>query len=347
MEISLTAFILIVGCIPIARSQSAGGFSIKERPEQRQVDILYGQQLLTAYCYYDSIRKPILFPVNTPDGVTVTRGYPLASRAGERTDHPHHTGIWLNYESVNGLDFWNNSTAIALDKRNLYGTILHQQVVSKQADKNKAVLTIAASWIRPDKKTLLKELTTFTFTVAGNSFFIDRKTALTADTVVVFKDVKDGFMAIRVARELEMPSKEATEFIDDKGNVTKVDGSTSGEVTGMYHSSEGINGDAVWSTKGRWAILTGRTKGKEITIGIIDHPSNRGYPAYWHARGYGLFAINPLGRKIFSNGAEEMNLSLQQGESVTFRYRVIIHSGAPLTDKQMNGYADDFGKIVQ
>jgi hypothetical protein len=70
------------------------------------------------------------------DGITVTRSYPFKLIAGERTDHPHHTGIWLNYESVNGLDFWNNSTAIPVEKRDHYGTIIHQQIVSKKASGN-------------------------------------------------------------------------------------------------------------------------------------------------------------------------------------------------------------------
>ena len=33
-----------------------------------------------------------------------------------------------------------------------------------------------------------------------------------------------------------------------------------------------------------------------MTIAIFDHPGNVNYPTYWHARGYGLFAANPLGR---------------------------------------------------
>ncbi len=92
-------------------------------------------------------------------------------------------------------------------------------------------------------------------------------------------------------------------------------------------------------------MLTGKKEGKNITIGMIDHPGNVGYPAYWHARGYGLFAVNPLGRKVFSNGKEELNFSLQPGQSVTFRYRVIIHSGDVLTKEEMNQQAADFGKV--
>jgi hypothetical protein len=88
-------------------------FAWWSRRDKKQVAVLYNNKLLTAYCWYDSIKKPFLFPINTLDGVTVTRGFPLAPRDGERTDHPHHVGLWLNYESVNGLDFWNHSTAIS------------------------------------------------------------------------------------------------------------------------------------------------------------------------------------------------------------------------------------------
>ncbi|MBA4140331.1 MAG: PmoA family protein [Segetibacter sp.] len=330
----------------VAVAQKTAGFNLVERPDKKQVDIMYNNKLLTAYCYYDSIRKSILFPVNTVDGITVTRGYPIQSVAGERTDHPHHNGIWLNYESVNGLDFWNNSTAIAVDKRSHYGTIKHQKVISKNAGADNASLTVAAIWVRPDSKVLLNEQTTFYFTVKGNDLTIDRKTTLTAaDIPVVFKDVKDGMLAIRVARELEMPSKEPAVFVDDKGIETKVPPSGTADVTGMYVNSDGVKGDDVWSTKGKWCILSGRKQGKDITIGMVDHPSNVGYPTYWHARGYGLFALNPLGRKVFSNGKEELNFTLQPKQSTTMRYRIIIHSGNTLTKEQMDGQASDFARF--
>jgi hypothetical protein len=326
-------------------AQETTGFAIVERKEQKQVDVLFNGKLMTAYCYYDSSRKPILFPVNTVDGITVTRGYPFQMLAGERTDHPHHTGIWLNYESVNGLDFWNNSTAIAPEKRTQYGTIIHQKITGKRTNGNTASLSAAATWVRPDNKVLLNEQTTFNFSIIGNDFIIDRITTLTAtDTTVVFKDAKDGMFAIRVARELELPSKEKSSFVDDKGNITVVPPSTAG-VTGMYYNSEGLKGDSVWSSKGKWVMLTGKKDGKNITIGMFDHPANVGYPAYWHARGYGLFAVNPLGRKIFSNGKEELNFSLKPGQSVTFRYRIIVHSGNVLSKDEMDKLAADFEKV--
>src|SRR5687768_493133 len=176
--------------VMVAWAQQQKGWTIVPKPEQKQIDILHNGKLMTAYCYYDSIRKPFLFPINTVDGITVTRGYPLQPRAGERTDHPHHTGLWMNYESVNGLDFWNNSTAIAPERRSSYGTIQHDRILIQKATKEQATLAVAANWVRPDGKVLLRESTTFVFTIKGNQFQIERISTLTAqDEPVVFKDV--------------------------------------------------------------------------------------------------------------------------------------------------------------
>lgn len=326
-------------------SAQANGFQLVEQPQNKQVTVLYNGNLLTAYCWYDSIKKPVLFPINTLDGITVTRGFPVAPRAGERTDHPHHVGLWLNYESVNGLDFWNHSTAISYEKRNAYGTIIHQNVIAKKTSGNKATLTTTATWVRPDGVVLLDEKTEHRFAVKDSFFFIDRITTLTArDTPVLFKDVKDGFFAIRVARELEQPSQQEDIFVDAQGNKTTVPKINNEGVTGRYYGSTGLQGDSVWSSNGPWVMLKGIKDGKHLTVAMMDHPGNVGYPTYWHARGYGLFALNPLGRAVFSNGKETLNFSLKPHAAVTFHYRVLIASGEQISYDKMNTLAADFAR---
>ncbi len=343
--ISLVA-VLFLSALSVSAQENKKGFSFTQVPTEKKVLINWNGRLLTAYCYPDSVFKPFLFPVNTVDGITVTRGYPLAPVAGDRTDHPHHTGIWMNYESVNGLDFWNNSTAIPPQNRHRYGTIRHTALVSQQSKGNTAALTVKANWLHPDGHTLLQETTTYTFSVTGKTFSITRVSQLTAaGEEVVFKDVKDGFLAIRVARELEMPSTQEDRFVDAQGNETAVKKMDNAGVTGMYTNDAGVRGDSVWSTKGRWAVLKGQKGGQKITISMIDHPKNTGYPGYWHARGYGLFALNPLGRKIFSNGTDSLNLRLKPNSSITFRYRILVTSGAEVTPENLNRLADDFAKL--
>jgi hypothetical protein len=88
--------------------------------------------------------------------------------------------------------------------------------------------------------------------------------------------------------------------------------------------------------------LYGRIGEEAISIIVCDHPANTSYPTYWHARGYGLFAANPLGANDFTQGKEQVNFVIPEGSSATFRYRVIVHSGADLTDAEINAFADEF-----
>ena len=149
---------------------------------------------------------------------------------------------------------------------------------------------------------LLEETTRFEFSGTAHQRIIDRLTILKADTDLLFTDAKDGLLGIRLAHALQMPTDKDQKFTDDKGNVTIVKGGTDTIANGNYISSEGKQGDSVWSTRGRWCKVYGRMGNDSISVVIIDHPLNPNYPTFWHARGYGLFAANPLGEKIFTNG---------------------------------------------
>src|SRR5262245_60955589 len=61
-----------------------------------------------SYLYPDNVPKQILFPVQTPSGVLVSRGFPLKPVPGESRDYPHHAGIFFAYDQVNGNNFWLN-----------------------------------------------------------------------------------------------------------------------------------------------------------------------------------------------------------------------------------------------
>jgi glucose dehydrogenase len=59
------------------------GFSLVDLPASKKVEVQYDGKLFTAYCYFDSTEKPVLFPIKTTSGVTITRGYPIVPRPGE------------------------------------------------------------------------------------------------------------------------------------------------------------------------------------------------------------------------------------------------------------------------
>ena len=320
-------------------------FAIVENKAGKRLDVLIDGKPFTSYIYPDDIMKPVLYPLRTADGTLITRGWPMDPRPGERVDHPHHVGMWLNYGDVNGLDFWNNSTDIAAEKKNRYGTIKHRSVNKIEADNNKAVLEVTTDWQKPDGENLLQEDTRFIFSGTGNIRTIERITTLTAlKEDVSFKDNKEGVIGIRLARELEHPSNKPEVFTDASGKATEVAELNNEGVSGKYRSSEGKEGDDVWGTRGKWVNLNGVIASKPVSLVILDHPKNIGYPTYWHARGYGLFAANPLGQKEFSKGKEVLDFKLPAGKSVTFRYKVLINSGAHLTDEQVTTEFNKFSK---
>jgi hypothetical protein len=321
-------FILLSFCSFTSFAQNLP-VSFKKNDAEKKVDVLVGGKYFTSYFFPGEsvLKKAVLFPILSAKGTTITRGYPMAPRAGERTDHPHHVGMWLNYEDVNGYDYWNNSTNIVSSlQSHKMGTIFHDAILSNKGGK-KGELTTTATWVDDAGKgqKVLSEKTTYIFSGTADTRVIDRITTLTAiSDVVNFKDVKDGMFAIRVARQLEIPTNKPDVFTDAHGVETKVPVLDNTGVTGDYESSEGIKGEAVWSTRATWMKLKGTMDNHPINIVIFDHPSNVSYPSYWHARGYGLFAVNPLGAKVFSNGKDVRNLTLKKGESVTFRYRTLI-----------------------
>lgn len=353
IRIQSIAMALVTICFSIyfCQAQTRQGVKQKDVPtitfarheSENRVDVLIDGKLFTSYTWPGTVFKPVLYPILTSSGTPITRGFPITPRPGERTDHPHHAGSWLNYGNVNGYDFWNNGLKGKRDTGG--GQIKHISIEQLEAGKGEGSMVVKASWVDPAGKELLSERTVFHFIAKGPVRIIDRVTTLTAgNEKVVFKDTKEGVLGIRVTRELELPSKENVTLTDAQGNATLVKTMSNEGVTGNYKSSEGVTGEAVWGTRAKWMNLYGNVGNEKISLVICDHPKNLNYPVYWHARGYGLFAANPFGVHDFTKGKKTLDYSIAPGNSLTLRYRIIVGSTAHLTDAEINGFADDFGK---
>jgi len=323
-----------------AVTAQAQGVKVVPDEANRRVDVTIDGKPFTSYIWPTTLKKPVLYPLIDADGVTVSRGYPLAPLPGERVDHPHHAGLWFNYGNANGFDFWNNSDAIKPEERPKYGTVTEQKIVSVKSGPDVGELVAESTWVTGKGEDLIHENARYVFARGRHSRSIDLIVTLTALDKVVFNDDKEGMLGMRVASWLESPEEKGGIYQDANAKQTKVDGATPG-ASGEYLTSEGVKGEAAWATRGRWCALTGHKDNHEVTIAIFDHPKNPGYPTYWHARGYGLFAANPLGRSIFDTKQPAFNFTLDKGQSATFRYRVVIGSGAAVP-KELNKQADAF-----
>jgi hypothetical protein len=341
----LLATLIVTSCGSNSSKKDSDGKELKvtfvDKSAEKKIDILIGDKLFTSFCWPDNVFKPVLYPVYTSAGTVVTRGFPLDPREGESTDHAHHVGIWLNYGDVNGVDFWGNGSTGSLSPRG--GVIKHLNIEKMSEENGEGLIISNESWVDSTGKEMLSEKSEYHFSGHGNVRIIDRITTLTATGGnMKFNDTKEGMFGIRVARQLQLPTKEDITLQEKQGGTTTVKAQAASDITGNYRSSEGITGEAVWGIRAKWMDLYGKIGDEVISITVCDHPKNQSYPTYWHARGYGLFSVNPLGAKDFTQGKEIVNFEIPSGKSTTFRYRVIVNSGSDLTDAEINKYASEF-----
>jgi hypothetical protein len=74
------------------------------------------------------VPRPYFYPVLGPDESPMTRKWPLEASKDEEHDHPHHRGLWYAHGSVNGLDFWSETTNSC--------KIVHDEFVKVQSGKD-------------------------------------------------------------------------------------------------------------------------------------------------------------------------------------------------------------------
>ncbi|MDX2041616.1 MAG: PmoA family protein [Acidobacteriota bacterium] len=344
MKQIFAAFLMMCCLVSAAIVANAQAVKVTENKEKKQYDVTVDGQPFTSYVFWDDQKKPILYPLRTSKGTTVTRGFPLEKVAGERTDHPHHISAWFNYGNINGVDFWNTPPEGVKRDRGViekFGTIKHRSAKIVKNGKGVAQMNASMDWIMPDGSKIMQEDDQIFFRAAKDIRIIDRVITLTAQKdKVVFNDSKEGALGIRVTRTLEEPSNKPEVFTDANGVPTKVPVMDNAGVAGVYLSSEGKIGEKeAWGTRAKWMTLSGTVKGEDVVVGIFDHPKNPTYPTYWHARGYGLFAANPFGAKEFTKGAKTLNYTLEPGQTITLRFRILIHSGKLTKEQTESLYA--------
>jgi len=312
--------------------------TFKNDESAKKVEVLMGGKFFTTYIYPDNMEKQSLYPIASASGKLITRGYPINPRPFERTDHPHHVGLWFNFGDANGLDFWNNSFAIKPEDKPRYGTVKFRKIISENP--SEGTLVTLSDWVDVNDKVLLSEEATFVFEGTGNFRSIERITKLTARQTVTFEDNKEGLIGLRVDRAFEEPSQKPDKFLDAKGIVTEVPVMNNEGGNGIYRNAEGIKGSDVWGKRSPWVALRAVKEGEAITIAIIDNKNNINYPAWSHARGYGLFATNNLGGQAFDKNAKPIKMILKEGDSIVFKHKVII--GGDLTDADLNKISTNF-----
>jgi len=274
------------------------------------VKVLLDGQLLTEYLF-DAGPKPYLWPLVGPHGEPITRAFPMRTIEGERHDHPHQRSFWFTHGDVNDVSFWHEGPGA--------GRTVHREFETLEGG-SKAVIKTRNDWIDADGKKHLEDVRTITFSTDGETRVIDFDITLMASYgPVTFGDTKEGTFGVRVPTEMDVDSKRG----------------------GRIVNSEGDTDSATWGKQAAWVDYHGPIGGETVGVAILNHPSSFRHPTYWHVRTYGLFAANPFGWHDFRGSAEfDGSHTLDEGESIDLRYRVLLHKGDAKAADVAGAYAD-------
>ena len=251
------------------------------------------------------VKKPYLWPVLAGRaGVPVTRGYPMEPTEDGDDDHPHHRSFYTAFGDVNGVDLWAEGQNSGVQ---------FSQSVTHGSGHAFGWITAQNEWRDKDGTPIINEMREYRFyaTPAGARLFDLHVSFTAAHGPVTFGDTKEGgIAAMRVAYAL---------------NATG---------DGTMTTSEGVRVDRttperqIWGLPAAWLDYYGPVGEAGVHgIAILDHPSNPRHPTRWHARKYGLVGANIFGLSDFTQGEENGDLELGEGETLSFNYRMVVHEG--------------------
>jgi len=218
-------------------------------------------------------------------------------------DHPHHKGVWLSVDEVNGIEYWSEK-----------GKIVNRGVKLVSSSGDSAIMQLTNDWVDDDDQPVVHEVTTVT---VFPDRLINFSVLFTAgEKPVTFGDTKEGMFAIRVPNSMR-------EFVGG----------------GPVVNAEGIAGTAeLWGKASAWIDYSGPVGANRFGVTLMDAPENF-HPSRYHVRDYGLFGINPFGAKAYSGDAEPAApLALDPGQSFTLRYGLYVHTGNAAEGKVVDVY---------
>ena len=256
-------------------------------------DIKIGGKTFTSYVYDPSLAKPYLGPVMTSFGESFTR------LDFETKEHPHHRSIFFGVGDVTldggekNVDFWNEPANCGIQRHTGIRNVVSNNVY--------ASFMAGTTWCSHDGVPMIDAECEYKFydQPEGCRYIDLALTYHAAYGGVTFGKTKEaGPLGVRMADPLRA------------------------ERGGYIANSYGARGEGeAWGRASNWCVYGGELSGHPVGIAVFDDPGNERYPTTWHIRDYGLFAANNL---YFRGG-----LRIEAGESLTYRYRIVLFEGTP------------------
>ena len=250
-------------------------------------------------------RANYLHPVYGLNGEILTEDFP--------EDHPHHRGIFWAWPHirVGGEEYetWKPGSGV---------TYRHERWVRKRIQENRAVLVTVNGWYADEGRIMDERVKMTISSAAGGRRTIDFEFTWTPTDQPVTLQGRAN------------PKKSYGGFtFRFNTRVREEGGLDTSEVT--ITTPDGVSGDDLVNERLRWADFTAPFPGAEGQSGaaVFVSDSHPDYPPAWLTRHYGALCVGWPGVQ---------SRTLEPDESVTCRYRVLIHDGKLSPDQLRAAY---------
>ena len=245
---------------------------------------------VVAYRAQPSLKYPYFSPLNGPvSGLSLTTESAIP--------YPHHRGLWLGCDPVNGGNYWADN---GLEAGQIRSTRL--EVDKAKTTSNEVVFTQACSWERQGSHPFTDERTVRVLVEPGRQTLIDCSFRLTAVEEVSIKSAKHSLFAMRAAADIS-PTYGGT----------------------LINSAGGTGAKGTYGKMADWCGYFGKRRLRpDVTEGIVimNHPANFGGGCPWFTREYGHLSPSPF-------NFLPKPWKIARSESLELRYRVVLFAGTP------------------
>ncbi|HEX5410597.1 MAG TPA: PmoA family protein [Terriglobia bacterium] len=310
-KIWFSLFLLLAGAFLAGPCTYAADESVQVQRRANRIDVIIGGKPFTTYYFDPAVAKPYFMPLRTAQGTIITRGFPIGNTVPPEHQHdrslePHQRPMYFGHGNVDGIDFWGEALWPKWSDGTVFGRTVLDKVEEVQAGANSGTIRALFHLVGPRGRVVADESQAFVFRGDQDTRMIDCEITIAANhgADVTMGDTKEGSFAIRVVKELYSPPGH------------------------MVNSEGGVGEKQIWGKRASWVDYYGKVGDEELGVAIFDSPKSFRHPTYWHARGYGLFAVNPFGIREFTGDKNnDGSWTIPQGKSLTLLYRVFIHHG--------------------
>ena len=242
-----------------------------------------------AYRAHPTLKYPYFCPLNGP-----VSGLPMTTESA--LPYPHHRGLWLGCDPLNGGDYWSDGP---LER----GQILSTQLELGEVEAESIAFSEQCEWTCNGSTPLTDKRSYKVIIPNPRVLLLDCDFELHAQADIRIKKAKHSFFAMRAAPDISP---------------------TSGGV--LMNSEGGIGAEGTYGLPARWCGYHGKRKLRPDVvegIAIMNHPDNFSGDCPWFTRDYGHLSPSPFN---FLSGTE---WTLDRRQQLKLSYRVVLHAGTP------------------